>query len=184
MKKANWICGGLFAALGAAASPAVAQGTPGLLEADRDAPQWYVGLNGTWADYDVGNFDEEWGGKLFGGYQHNRWLGFQLGYAYLGEYEANGGDVEVDGFELAALGHYPITPTTSVFGKVGAFAWDTSVDGTGVPVSDDSGTDATLGLGAEYSVTEQVGVRLEIERFMDVGDEDIDAISLGVVTRF
>lgn len=186
MKQAFWLYGGLVALLGAGGTSALAQDAPGVPGEYRETPNWYLGTNFSYTEYDDDDINEDWGYKVYGGYQFNSWLSGQIGYARLGDFasEIDSGDVEVDGFEAAAVGRWPFTDYLSAFGKVGAFAWDTSVDGPGINIEDDSGTDVSYGVGLEWMVDEQFGTRFEVERFADVGGEDIDAASLGVIMRF
>lgn len=159
----------------------------------------------------VGSCDEtDNGWKIFGGYQFTPNWGLEVFYADLGEAEARGTapdlgvpvsvsvDAEVDGFGASAVGTWPINDKFSVFGKVGFFTWDlnTSLRGTaidvGVPVlasidKDDDGTDLTYGIGAQYSFNETFAIRVEWERFDDVGDaveSDFDFLSAGIVLSF
>jgi OmpA-OmpF porin, OOP family len=133
--------------------------------------------------------------KVFGGYMFNRHFGVEGAYVNLGEASysgdffglpVTGGKVEVSGFNVAALGSYPITEQFSVFGKIGLFIWESEASDTtgGLPFSNQAdGTDISFGLGVGYSFTRNLGLRAEWERFK-LDDVDADLISLGVVWRF
>jgi len=98
---------------------------------------------------DVDVDDEDLGWKVYGGYHFNKYFGIEIGYADLGEVEADinstssisfstfgGGTTsitsdininatsEVTGFLFAGLGRYPLTEKIDVFGKIGGFAWN------------------------------------------------------------
>ena len=137
--------------------------------------------------------DTAW--KIFGGYMFNRHFGVEGAYVNLGEasYSGNffgspvtGGKVEVTGFNVAALGSYPINEQFSVFGKIGLFLWDAEASDTtgGVPFSaKEDGTDLSFGVGLGYNFTRNLGVRLEWEMF-DAADADATLLSIGIAWRF
>ncbi|MCZ6802672.1 MAG: outer membrane beta-barrel protein [Proteobacteria bacterium] len=130
--------------------------------------------------------DSDLGWKIFGGYNLNQYFGVEVGYVDLGETElditatapaaitASGGD-EIDGFMFAGVARYPISEKFDVFGKVGGFVWD--VEGAGTVTSgattvavsaDEDGTDIMFGVGAEYEVMNNIGIRAEWERYKEI----------------
>lgn len=167
--------------------------------------------------------DEDIGWKLYGGYIFNKYFNLEVGYVDLGDAELNEeltvsstlpapiGTIltsigshaiaEVTGFTFTAVIKYPLLEKLSVFGKVGAFFWQTdttvstSIDSQPPIFSsgfsdalsfEDNGSDVMFGFGAEYDITERWGVRAEWERYSNVSDDDndIDYISGGVIFRF
>lgn len=131
--------------------------------------------------------DSAW--RILGGYRFNRNFAAELGYINFGEFTfgdggANSVSVEATGFELVAVGMWPLSNEFSVYGKVGLFRWDTDATGTGVFAgsASDSGTDVTFGAGVQYDFTKQFGVRGEWQRYS--ADDDVDVFSVGVVFRF
>jgi OOP family OmpA-OmpF porin len=135
------------------------------------------------------------GYKIFGGYMFNRNFGIEGAYVNLGEVSysgsfgalpVTGGKVEVDGFNIAALGAYPINEQFSVFGKIGLFLWDASASDTtgGAPFSASTdGTDVSFGIGASYQFTRNLGARAEWELFK-TDNADATLLSVGVVWKF
>lgn len=135
------------------------------------------------------------GFKVFGGYMFNRNLGVEAAYVNLGEvsysgsfgpFPVVGGKVELTGFNIAALGSFPINEQFSVFGKLGLFIWDVEASDVtgGVPFSAKTdGTDISFGLGVGYNFTRNLGVRAEWERFK-LDEADSDLLSIGIVWRF
>jgi OOP family OmpA-OmpF porin len=94
--------------------------------------------------------------------------------------------VEVTGFNVAALGSFPISEQFSVFGKLGLFVWDAEASDTtgGVPFEATAdGTDVSLGLGVSYNFTRNFGVRAEWELFK-TDEADATLLSIGAVFRF
>ena len=129
--------------------------------------------------------DEDTGMKIFGGYKFTPNFAVEGALVDLGEISATGpggtATAEVDGFEVAAVGIYPINPQFGIFGKLGVFMWDVSGGGVASGVSDD-GTDIMFGAGVSWNITNRFGLRAEWERF-DV-DEDADLLSVGIQFNF
>ena len=156
-----------------------------------------------------GSDDKDSGFKLFAGYRFNRHLALEGGYVDLGSFSVSArvasldgvaivpqtvtGTVETkDGLNLAAVGILPLGGGGfSLFGKAGLYSIKstTRIAGPGGAISEsDRKEDLLVGLGASYDFARNFGVRVEWERFMDVGTEsnegDIDLISIGLVYRF
>lgn len=169
--------------LGATALPAAAQG-------------WYAGISVGTTSVDVCDDlvavgatscdDTDSGLKLYAGNEISRNLGVELGWVDLGKVTASGpggsAKVEVDGFQIAALGILPVNPRFSVFGKVGLYLWDVSATGSGGSLSDD-GSDIMFGLGLNWNLTQNLDLRAEWEQF-DIDGDDVSLISAGVRLRF
>ncbi|MCC7548890.1 MAG: outer membrane beta-barrel protein [Burkholderiales bacterium] len=136
--------------------------------------------------------------KVYGGYQINKWLSAELGFINLPDADFRGpgvrGDIETWGITAHAVGKFPIPigalDRLSILGKLGAVYWDRERNANLAALDDDdSGVDFAWGLGAEYTISERVGVRAEWERFENVGDSDVgrgdvDAWTLSVNYEF
>lgn len=134
------------------------------------------------------------GFKIFGGYQFNPYFGLELAWVDLGTakysgsfsgFPVTGGSVKTQGFNFSAVGTYPFGSGFAVFGKVGAFAWESKQNDVtaGTPFSNkESGGDVSFGVGASYDFTKNIGIRAEWERFKAVGD--IDLLSVGLAYKF
>lgn len=150
---------------------------------------------------DSDDTDTAW--KLFAGNQFSPNVAVEFGYVDLGEFKASGTDsflgstsldLEATGFNVALAGFLPVGNTVNLLGKVGLFLWDldasasSSVFGSGS--TNESGTDLMFGLGASFDIGKTIAVRIEWERFADVGDEDetgqsdVDLLSASLVFRF
>lgn len=148
--------------------------------------------------------DEDSSWKIFGGYQFNKHFALEFGYADLGEATASvslppftaNGALKATVWELVAVGSMPIADRFSIFGKIGLYRGDTDFDvtvpGLGSASESDSNTDLTFGIGARYDFTRNLGVRLEWQRYQDVGGEfggvtlesDVDVLSVAVIWKF
>ena len=153
------------------------------------------------------NKDEtDTGYKLQAGWQFHKNFALEGGYVDLGKvrYGATytGGttdlEYETDGWNIGVVGTMPINDMFSVFGRVGAIAArvEQTCATSGTPIActiaNNNSTDwsGNFGLGATYNINKQVGLRLEWERFDNLGDNniggksDVDLLSLGVVVKF
>jgi OOP family OmpA-OmpF porin len=138
--------------------------------------------------------DTAW--KALVGYQFNRNFAVELGYINFGEVEARGPggtvSVEATAFDLMAVGSLPVVDRFSVYGKLGLYRGET--DGRANTVlltasSSESNTDLTFGFGARFDISRNFAVRAEWQRYADVGggdvgEDDIDVISIGALFRF
>jgi len=159
--------------------------------------------------------DTDTGWKVFGGYQANRNVAIEASYVDLGasKLSASGtvtlpptvqatasGKITATGFSFDVILSAPITEAFSVSARAGLFAWTlkTSVSATasnGITTASASQSDSTsgnafdFGIGARYDFGRNVGVRVEFQRFKDVGDDttgksDVDLISASLVYLF
>ena len=184
---------------------AVALALSGALAAAQASAQAFVGGSIGQSDIDdeitsglitsgtVDGKDTAW--KIFGGYMFNRHFGLEAAYVNLGEvsYSGNffgspvtGGKVEVTGFNISALGAYPVNEQFSIFGKIGLLRWEAEASDTtgGVPFSaTDDGVDLSFGIGVGYNFTRNLGVRAEWE-FFETSNADANLISIGLLWRF
>jgi len=156
---------------------------------------------------DSGGFscdDKDTAWKIFAGYQFNRHLAVEGGYTDLGEVGASGvlsgvsvrGKIEATAFELVGVGSIPVADRFSLYGKLGVYYAETERNLTGtlgaVTVTDndsEKNTDLTFAFGARFDVTRNLGIRAQWQRYLnvgggDIGEDDIDVLSVGVLWRF
>lgn len=134
--------------------------------------------------------------RLLGGYQFHPNFAVELGVVYLGEVQARGpgGTFTVEAAALEALGvaMFPIAERVSIYGKAGIYRAETEARLNTVTVVDnakESNFDLTAGFGVRFDVAKNLALRAEWQRYMDVGGDDIgeadiDVISLGVLLKF
>jgi OOP family OmpA-OmpF porin len=131
--------------------------------------------------------------KIFGGYQMSRNFAVELGYADLGKVTASGPgesrELSSTAWEIMAVGIFPLEKSFSLFGKIGLFSATTNLTSTVGRHGDDTSNGVTFGLGARYNFTKTFGVRADWQRYMDVGgdnvgESDVDTLTIGVVVRF
>ena len=201
MKKL-WMCGllGALVTYGTAASAQDTKfyaGVSGGLAKARSA----CDATGLPAGSTINSCDEtDTGWKVYGGYQWTPNWGFELGYFDFGKATASAtilgvpatAHAEATGWQLVATGTLPITPQFDLFAKLGIHNSKVdvraSVPGVNVSASGSS-TDLAWGLGAKWNYTRNVSMRIEYERFNDVGDSntgrsDVDLLSIGAMFRF
>ena len=146
--------------------------------------------------------DTAW--KIFAGYQFNRHLAVEAGYTDLGEVSLSAasatssvrGTIELSAFELMAVGSFPVADRFSLYGKLVLYRAETEQKlqvtlGT-LTVSDnktEKNADLTFAFGARFDITRNLGVRAEWQRYLDVGggeigEDDVDVLSVGLLFRF
>lgn len=153
--------------------------------------------------------DTDTGFKVYGGYRFNRYLGVEVGYADLGSFSATRNvtapaagslkaETSVSGIFGQAVGLLPLSQRFSLLGTAGLYANEVKTDVTssggvvliGSRSASHSDVNLKLGVGAGYDFTDKFGVRLEWERFFDLGDDsvggksDVDLVTIGLVIRF
>jgi len=147
----------------------------------------YIGGSIGRADYRTADqTDTAW--RILGGYQFHPNFAAELGWHHLGQVGSLGGERESRLFELTGIGAFPVAANFSVYGKLGGY-YGTSELRSPLGSGDDNNGGLTYGFGAQYDIARQVGVRLEWQRYDQVGgsrtgETDIDVLNLGVVYRF
>jgi len=163
----------------------------------------FVGVSAGQATHDMAcpagstcdDTDTAW--KIYGGLEVNEFIAMEVGYADLGEVKVGGtpsGTAEVNGMTIQLIGTYAINPSFSLIGRGGMNILNLEKNGTiaGTPTRNVGDTDVawSLGLGGQYNLNKSVGLRVEWERYFEVGDPDttgeadVDLISAGVVFKF
>ncbi len=140
--------------------------------------------------------DEDTAWKILGGYQLNRNLGIEVGYTDLGEVSASGpggtASVEAKALELVGVGSLPLGERFSVYGKAGVYRGETDATASTALLTgsfSETNNDLTFGVGARYDLTRNIALRAEWQRYADVGggdigESDVDVLSVGALFRF
>jgi OOP family OmpA-OmpF porin len=145
------------------------------------------------------------GYKLFGGYRFHPNFAMEAGYFSLGTVSfttttlpaatITGSAKNSSGYNLDAIGIIPLAESFSLFGRVGVQNSKTELTATASAAgalatasTNNSKSNYKAGLGAEYSVTKNAGVRAEWERYRVSngvnGDTNVDFFSAGLLYRF
>ena len=165
-----------------------------------------AGAGDTYVGFSLGNIsqdesgfdiDDTIGWKIFGGYALNDVLAIEGGYTSFGDADWTlsgftlppgvSTSLETTGFEIAAVGNFPINSQFSLFGKVGLLAWDAEVsasDSSGSASDSETGTDVFFGVGGQYEISGNLAIRGSWERYTLDGDLDIDFLSASAVFGF
>jgi OOP family OmpA-OmpF porin len=150
------------------------------------------------------------GVKVFAGYRFDRHFALEGGYAWLGEFQATtqvaapttgalNAEIRVIGLFVDALAMLPIGERLAAYVKLGVLGSETrtfhSTSGTVTPapgVNTNASTDEanlSYGLGAQYDFASNATLRIEWQRYADVGNSntgefDVDLYSAGLLFRF
>ncbi|HEI8865521.1 MULTISPECIES: porin OmpA [Serratia] len=176
---------------------------------------WYTGAKLGWSQYhDVGFYgngyekgigngpthESQLGAGAFLGYQANQYLGFELGYDWLGRMpykgSVNNGAFKAQGVQLAAKLSYPIADDLDIYTRLGGMIWradsKANYGRTGERLSNhDTGVSPLAAVGVEYALTKNWATRLDYQFVSNIGDAgtvgarpDNTMLSLGVSYRF
>lgn len=155
---------------------------------------WYAGFGFGQSRYsdanDTANSRTE-GWKVYTGYQFNKYLGVEGGYANLNDMTDQAGTVTtnmaVDAWTLAGVLSYPLTDKLSVMGKLGAAYMLRDINtkvGTNLTVrAGDDSYQPNYGVGVSYALLDFLSLRAEWERF-DTNDSNIDLMTAGFAMKF
>lgn len=177
---------------------------------------WYTGGKLGWSQYhDTGFYgngfndrigngptrDDQLGAGAFVGYQANPYLGFELGYDWLGRMAYKGsvdnGAFKAQGISLAAKLSYPLTDDLDIYTRLGGMVWraDSKAaynNGNERRESEhDTGVSPLAAVGLEYAWTKNWATRLDYQWVNNIGDAgtvgarpDNSMLSVGVSYRF
>ena len=194
---------------------AIAVALAGFATVAQAAPKddtWYTGAKLGWSQYhDTGYYgngygnnngpthESQLGAGAFLGYQANPYLGFELGYDWLGRMPnkgtVNNGAFKAQGVQLAAKLSYPITDDLDVYTRLGGMVWradSTQNNAVNGRISDhDTGVSPLAAVGVEYALTQNWATRLDYQWVNNIGDAqtvgarpDNAMLSVGVSYRF
>lgn len=155
--------------------------------------------------------------RVMGGYRFNRYFGVEASYLDLGSATAHytvddgggpnsrDGKYKLSGFNISAVGTWPINDQFSALAKLGVFAStlkysENGSDARGQPYSfsapNDRQTKFSYGLGAAYRLTDSVSVRADWDRVDGIGNtfaltndgngrfDHVDIFTLSAIYRF
>ena len=165
----KWLASMLGAAALTMSGAVLAQGY-GSATSMATVPNFYAGVEVGQAD--VGPEDDI-GFKIFGGYQFHRNIAAEIGYGML--FDKN--DVEVTALEFTAVGLFPVTTQFSIVGKLGLANVEADT-----PAGSEDKTELTWGLGVQFDVSRNLGVRALWQRYET--DDSVDWLTIGAMWRF
>ncbi|ACS86475.1 porin OmpA [Musicola paradisiaca] len=154
-----------------------------------------TGLNGSGYQTTNDAQENQLGAGVFGGYQANPYLGFEMGYDWLGRMKYTGvnrGNFKAQGVQLAAKLSYPIVDDLDVYTRLGGFVWRAdSHDDVSGNSGHDTGVSPLAAVGVEYAITKNWATRLDYQWVNNIGDAstvggrpDNGLLSVGVSYRF
>ncbi|MFS1538189.1 MAG: porin OmpA [Candidatus Phlomobacter fragariae] len=169
---------------------------------------WYTGAKLGWSHFEDTGFHpydanvgsgktkrNQLGAGAYLGYQHNQYLGFELGYDWLGRMRYSGhpnnGSLKSMGVQLTARLSYPLTDELDVYTRLGGMVWRTDAKSNVSGQKHDTGVSPVYALGLEYAITPEWATRLDYQWVRHIGDKDSLSVrpdngmlSIGVAYRF
>lgn len=140
----------------------------------------HVGLLAGQSSVDISGYEHPSSYKLFAGVSFSTYGSLDLAYANLGKFNHNGDtdSLDLDGFELTAMGSYPLSKRVSLFARAGYYAWNLDSVLSGTTLGFD-GTDFTLGAGMRFGISDDIRLHLEYQKYNDIEGADFDSIYAG-----
>ena len=126
--------------------------------------------------------------RIGGGYRFTQNVGVEVGIAQSGSSSSVGGaSYKAAATQVAAVGTYPINQQFDVFGKLGMSANKATF--SGATCDSCSKTSVMFGVGGQYNINQNIGVRLQYENLgkaTNSGTDDVavSTLSAGVVYSF
>jgi len=147
------------------------------------AAEAYIGLNAGQNKMDFSGVKESTAFSIFGGYSFNEYIAGELAYTDFGKADTNvaGATIKGNAASLGVVGSLPLTNSFSLFAKLGYAS--TKVEDTSFSETKD---DVTYGIGAQYNLLRNVGLRLGYDSYR-VGKtttKDSGYTNIGVLFRF
>ena len=147
--------------------------------------------------------DQDFAGKVFGGYNFNRFFGLEASYYNFGNFGFNSpqwpngsfsGRSRGDGIALDLVGTLPVSERLSAFAKVGVHetklyeSFSPGPGASGFNRGTHKDTDGKYGVGVQYNLNDNFSLRAEAERFhigySNIIDDNVDMYTIGFVARF
>lgn len=135
--------------------------------------------------------------RVFAGVRLHRYFAIEAGYVDLGKVDAlvptltsdaqlAQVDTKIDtsGWEVTAVGIWPINGDFEAFGKLGLVAWDSDFSEDGARLASKDGTDLAYGIGLDYLGTERLRFRIEGMVYDLSGFDEAIAITGSVIYSF
>src|SRR5665647_1718793 len=130
----------------------------------------------------MSNDNNDYGYKLFGGYQFNKNFALEAGFFDLGQFGYTAttvplgtlsGNIRLKGVNLDLVGILPLADKFSVFGRLGMqyaqvkdnFTTSGAVAALTNPNPNKDALNYKFGVGAQYDFTKSVGLRVEAESY-------------------
>lgn len=124
------------------------------------------------------------GGVL--GYKFNKYLGVEGQYTGIGKVtDKISGTAKGDAASLTAIGFLPLNDAFNLYGKLGVAATKTTVSSSLAPMNDATRTAITYGLGGEYNLNKNVGMRLGWDHYnaaVDMNGGNKNNVNANVIT--
>ncbi|MRS13679.1 porin OmpA [Enterobacteriaceae bacterium RIT691] len=189
---------------------AIAVALAGFATVAQAAPKdntWYAGGKLGWSQFhDTGWYDSslqnngpthdsQLGAGAFGGYQVNPYVGFEMGYDWLGRMPYKGDNVngafKAQGVQLTAKLGYPVTDDLDIYTRLGGMVWRADSSNNVGGDNHDTGVSPVFAGGVEWAMTRDIATRLEYQWVNNIGDAntvgvrpDNGMLSVGVSYRF
>lgn len=127
------------------------------------------------------------------GYKFNKYIGVEGEYTGIGKVtDQVSGTAKGDAASIAAIGFLPLNDDFNLYGKLGVATTKTTVSSSLAPMNDATRTAATYGLGGEYNLDKDIGIRLGWDHYnaaisntsSNKSNLNANVVSIGAVYNF
>jgi OOP family OmpA-OmpF porin len=126
------------------------------------------------------------------GYKLNQYFGVEGQYTGIGKVTDNvSGSAKGDALSLSIIGYLPLNDEFNLYGKLGVASIKSKVSSSLSPMNDATRTDVTYGLGGQYNLNKDIGMRIGWDHYnaavdTNSGSKYVNAnvVSLGVIYSF
>jgi len=142
----------------------------------------YIGINLGTASID--NYEDANSGFIYAGYDQPYWA-VEAGVNPLGYYRFEGFDstIQIDGFEVDALGKLPINNRLAAYAKVGYFSYSLTPELFGVKQNKLDGNTVTYGVGLMMDFGQTLKARVAYEIYDDVESLEASRLVFGIAAK-
>lgn len=150
-----------------------------------DTP-FYAGINVGTGKIDLSGTSSTTSFELLGGYTINQYFAAEAAYSDFGNHDYPGGNMKSSAVSIKGVGAYPINEQFSVFAKLGIASTTWEVSPTGLGTASESKTDLTYGIGGQFNINQQIGIRLgyDVYKLGSSLSADEKVTSIGAVFKF
>lgn len=167
---------------------------PGFMSVAQAEPSYYIGGAAGLSRVNDSDFDENNNAalKAFVGGKYNDYIGIEGAVNDYGQSGGSGYSADLTGNTLAIVGSYPLADRVEVFVKGGRLWWREKVVVLNTFSDTKTGDNTFYGVGANFTLTDAIALRAEIERYKagtkignDIdGSAHVDVASIGVSMNF
>jgi len=143
----------------------------------------YLGASAGLSTVDESGFKVSFAQKVFAGLR-NQDSGLEIAFINFGDLKAKNGSgtIKATGIALTMMPYFPLNKTFEFFGKLGGTAWNLSAPAGNTVFTSNDGFSYNLGLGANVNIFRHFTLRIELQKFYQIGSDSSGANGSAIST--